>query len=66
MIEAIHKIESILGYKMDYTLLEENRIGDHIWYISDVSKFQKDYPQWQYEYDCDKIIKEMIENELNK
>lgn len=66
MLEAIHKIERILGYKMKYTLLDENRIGDHIWYISDVSKFQKDYPQWQYKYDCDKIIEEMVQNAMNK
>lgn len=66
MIEAIHKIESVLGYKMKYTLLEENRIGDHIWYISDVSKFKKHYPDWEYEYDCDRIIEEMIANELKK
>ena len=66
MLEAIHKIESLLGYKMKYTLLEENRIGDHIWYISDVSKFQKHYPQWQYEYNCERIIEEMVENEQSK
>jgi len=66
MIEAINKIESILGYKMNYTLLDENRIGDHIWYISDVSKFQKDFPDWKYEYDCDRIIEEMVESAINK
>ena len=62
MLEAIHKIESLLGYKMKYTLLDENRIGDHIWYISDVSKFKKDYPEWAYKYDCNSIIEEMVEN----
>jgi CDP-paratose 2-epimerase len=62
MLEAIHKIESILGYKMKYTLLDENRIGDHIWYISDVSKFKKDYPQWEYKYDCNVIIEDMVKN----
>ena len=66
MIEAITKIESILGCKMNYTLLEENRIGDHVWYVSDVNKFKKDYPQWQYEYDCERIIEEMVENALGK
>ena len=51
---------------MQYTLLNENRIGDHIWYISDVSKFKKHYPDWQYEYNCDRIIEEMVANELKK
>jgi CDP-paratose 2-epimerase len=66
MLEAIAKIEGILGYKMNYTLLDEARIGDHIWYISDVSKFQRDYPNWKYEYNCDRIIREMVENEVTK
>ena len=66
MLEAITKIESILGYKMKCTLLAENRIGDHIWYISDVNKFKQHYPKWQYEYDCGRIIEEMVKNTLNK
>lgn len=66
MIEAINKIENILGYRLKYTLTDTPRIGDHIWYISDVSKFQKDYPNWHYEYDCDRIIKEMVDNALQQ
>lgn len=66
MIEAINKIENILGYKMKYTMLDENRIGDHIWYISDVSKFKKHYPNWDYEYNCERIIEEMVKNEIEK
>ena len=60
MLEAIHKIEAILGYKINYILLDGNRIGDHIWYISDVSKFKEDYPEWEYKYDCNSIIEEMV------
>jgi CDP-paratose 2-epimerase len=59
MLEAIEKIEAALGQKANYTYSEQNRIGDHIWYISDVSKFQKQYPNWQYQYDIDAIIDEM-------
>jgi CDP-paratose 2-epimerase len=66
ILEAIAKIENILGNKMKYKVLEENRSGDHIWYISDVSKFKRDYPEWEYEYNCDRIIEEMVENELRK
>lgn len=68
MLEAINKIENILGYKMDYTLTDNSRIGDHIWYVSDVSKFQNHYPDWKYEYDIDCVINEMInaaKNDLN-
>jgi CDP-paratose 2-epimerase len=66
ILEAIAKIENTLGYKMRYTILDENRAGDHIWYISDISKFKNDYPEWNYEYNCDRIIEEMVSNELDK
>jgi CDP-paratose 2-epimerase len=61
MLEAIEKIEKLLGKKANYELSEENRVGDHIWYVSDVSKFKKHYPQWDFEYDIDAILKEMCE-----
>lgn len=35
------------GNKMNYSYTDENRIGDHIWYISDVRKFQSHYPEWE-------------------
>ncbi len=66
MLEAIKMIEEISGYKLDYALLDEARSGDHIWYISDVRKFQKHYPEWKYEYDMEKTISEMIQAALNK
>lgn len=59
MLEAIGKIEKLLGKKANYELSSENRAGDHIWYISDVSKFKNDYPDWDFEYDIDTILKEM-------
>lgn len=59
MLEAIEKIEKLLGKKANYELSKENRIGDHIWYISDVSKFQTHYPNWKFEYDSDAILEEM-------
>jgi len=59
MLEAIEKIEKLLGKKANYELSEENRIGDHIWYISDVSKFRKHFPGWDFKYDIDAILKEM-------
>ncbi|MEL6846238.1 MAG: NAD-dependent epimerase/dehydratase family protein, partial [Bacteroidota bacterium] len=40
MLEAIMQIEIISGYKLNYTLSDDARIGDHIWYVSDISKFR--------------------------
>lgn len=56
ILEAIGKIELLLGKKARVTYVDKPRIGDHIWYISDVSKFQTHYPHWQYTYDGDAIL----------
>jgi CDP-paratose 2-epimerase len=61
MIEAIKGIEELSGYRLNYALGDEARSGDHIWYISDVRKFQEHYPNWKLEYDIKRILKEMIE-----
>ena len=37
-------------------ILRENRVGDHIWYISDMKKFKKKYPKWKQKYSTSKII----------
>jgi CDP-paratose 2-epimerase len=50
MAEAIKWSEEITGQKMNYTYTETNRIGDHIWWISDLSKFKSHYPDWNWKY----------------
>jgi len=59
MLEAIEKIEKLTGKKAVTEYVDKARDGDHIWYISDVSKFKKHYPDWEYKYDIDMILKEM-------
>lgn len=61
MIEAVEKIYKISGHKLKYTFVEDARSGDHIWYISDVRKFKSHYPEWDFEYNIDKILLEIIE-----
>ncbi|HMJ90493.1 MAG TPA: NAD-dependent epimerase/dehydratase family protein [Candidatus Acidoferrum sp.] len=61
MLEAIELCEQISGRKLDWTYVEDNRIGDHIWYISDVRKFQSHYPHWKYRYDLRGILEEIHE-----
>ncbi len=62
MIEAIEVCENITGNKMNYTYSETNRIGDHIWYISDVSKFKNHYPDWAYEYSLETTLAQIFDN----
>ena len=64
MIEAIEIIETIVNRKMNVTYSDDNRIGDHIWYISDTRKFQTDYPAWSHTYDIMSIAKEICTEEL--
>ena len=59
--EAIDKIQKITGKKARINYNPINRLGDHLWYISDVSKFKSHYPKWQYSYDSDKILEELCE-----
>lgn len=59
MLEAIALCEEIAGRKLDYSYVEDNRIGDHIWWISDVRKFQSHYPDWSYRYDLRGILEEI-------
>jgi CDP-paratose 2-epimerase len=59
MMEAIALCESITGKKMNYTYSESNRSGDHIWWISDVSKFKKHYPGWDWKYGLNEILDEI-------
>ena len=61
ILEAIRIVEGISQQEMNYTLSEKSRIGDHIWYISDVRKFQSHYPGWNYLYNIEKILSEMVE-----
>ena len=62
IIEALNLVEKIAKIKIIKKLLKVNRIGDHIWYISDLKKFKKHYPQWRQKYSTKKIINELIKN----
>lgn len=56
MLEAIDLCESISGNKLKYNYLDEPRRGDHIWYVSDITKFKKDYPNWKITHNIETIL----------
>ena len=60
ILEAIESIEGISDKKASIEYVNENRIGDHIWYISDISKFKSDYPNWSQTYSITDILTEMV------
>jgi len=59
MLEAITLCEEISGNRMKTEYVESNRVGDHIWWISDVSKFQSHYPDWQFTKNVRDILEEI-------
>ena len=60
MQEATGLCEELTGREMSISYAQENRIGDHIWWISDVRKFRSHYPDWQYRYDIRGILEEIV------
>lgn len=61
MLEAIELIQRLTGKQLNYTVSSAARIGDHIWWISDCSKFERDYPEWSYQYSLEDTVQQMIE-----
>lgn len=66
MLEAIVRCEAITGKTLKWTYSDENRIGDHIWYISDLSKFESHYPEWRVGFDLDGILQDMYEGLMER
>jgi CDP-paratose 2-epimerase len=63
IIEVINKVNFLLGKNWNkFSIQKENRIGDHKWYITDLTKFKKDYPEWELKISLDETIKEIIKS----
>ena len=61
MLEAIDLSQEIANRDLNWSYSEQNRTGDHIWWISANDKFMQHYPSWQLEYDVSRILKEIYE-----
>jgi CDP-paratose 2-epimerase len=66
VLECIQLIEDISGYRVNHTYDGQNRIGDHICYMSDLRKLQKDFPEWSITIALPQIVEEMIRAEIQK
>ena len=64
MLEAINICEELSNRGMKWTYEENNRVGDHIWWISDVRKFKSHFPEWEYRYGIREILKEIVEAQM--
>ena len=64
MLEAIKFCEELAGREMKWTYEENNRVGDHIWWISDVRKFKSHFPEREYRYGMREILEEIVEAQM--
>jgi CDP-paratose 2-epimerase len=60
VIEAIARLEALTGTRMAVEYVDVNRIGDHICYISDLSRLRHDYPDWDVTVSVDEILRSMV------
>ena len=66
MLEAISLCEEITGKELRLKYVEENRRGDHIWWISDFAHFQQHHPSWKLQYTVPQILHEIYEMNLEQ
>jgi CDP-paratose 2-epimerase len=66
MLEAITACEEMTGRKLNWEYSDNNRIGDHIWYISGLAKFQRHYPAWQQQYTLEDTLKQIYQNNAER
>ena len=66
MLEAIRLAEEITGREFNWDYSESNRVGDHIWWISDISRFMSHYPEWQLQYSLLDIMQAGIDGQAER
>ena len=59
MLEAIALCEELTGSSINWSYSDDNRIGDHIWWISDIRRFQSHYPEWKITCDIRTTLAEI-------
>ncbi len=61
ILEAIQICQRIAGRELAFEYRDENRMGDHIWYVSDVARFQSHYPEWKLTFNVDDILQDIYD-----
>jgi CDP-paratose 2-epimerase len=66
VLEAIELGQIITQKELNYQYVNQSRMGDHIWYISDTSKFKSHYPDWKLTYQVKGILEEIFEENKDR
>ncbi|EMI52278.1 NAD-dependent epimerase/dehydratase family protein [Rhodopirellula sallentina] len=61
ILEAFKIAEKLSGQDMKYTYLEDNRIGDHICYYSNLNLMREHYPSWDISVSLEETISQIVE-----
>jgi len=61
VLEAVEACRALTGRRIDYDYDPQPRVGDHVWYVSDLTKFRLHYPTWRIEYDLDAILRDIAD-----
>jgi CDP-paratose 2-epimerase len=59
ILEAIERFQELIGKRLDVQYVDQNRVGDHVCYISDLRRLRADYPGWQMTRSLDDILREL-------
>ena len=66
MLEAIDLCQRIAGRELDWSYTDDNRIGDHIWWIGDLTAFKGDHPGWDLRYDVEAILRDIFDANVER
>jgi CDP-paratose 2-epimerase len=66
LIECVAMIDELTGRKLTTTYTDTNRIGDHICYISNLSKLRSHFPGWSITIGLDRIVEEIVRSESDR
>ena len=60
-IDLLTATEGVSAAPTRWEYVEESRRGDHIWWVSDTSHFEQQFPEWKLAYDVPRILQEIYE-----
>jgi CDP-paratose 2-epimerase len=66
MLEAIEICQAIAGRTLTWSYKDANRIGDHIWYVSNLAKFRADYPEWRLKYSLRALLQDIYDHNVER
>jgi CDP-paratose 2-epimerase len=61
LLEAVAALEQRLDRRLATEYVDDNRVGDHICYISDLSRFRADYPDWEITVSLSELLDQLAQ-----